>query len=174
MKCFFLAAVCFLLVVVGCRKETDEKNPQNTTRTDEMSNLAGYISASQWQSGASWNEVNRPTHTVFYSNFPMEISDDDLEGGLIRVFEISEAEGAQARTLPFEETMNGQKYYCYYLVKKNAVMVAVDVYDGKTNPAVNSHFQTVVFSKAALESNEKTKADLMQLSYERISRLLSP
>jgi hypothetical protein len=180
MKCYFLFAVCFVLTVTaGCRKDVDEKIPQGATGINELSKAdegidsfqTEDINVSKWQSGVLWNKVSRPTHTVFYSNFPVEISDDDIEAGLIRIFEASGAAPKQVRALPFEETVNGHRYYWYYFVKKNAIMVSVDVYEGDANPAADSRFQTVVFSKAAAESNEKARTDLMQLSYENISRL---
>lgn len=183
MKNAPLIILCMFLTATGCRKDLNEINLEKDvtnknmegTKPDLNAIRTHGISASEWQSTTSWNEVTLPSHTVFYSDLPSEITDVNSEKGFITVF-TSGIEGNSPRALPFEENVNGQKYYWYYLVKKNSVMIAVDAYNSKTNPAINSRFQTLVFSGSALseiENKGKTKEDLLHLSYDNLGRLLS-
>ena len=82
--------------------------------------------------------------------------------------------GNSVQSLPFEETVNGTKYYWYYQVTEGNVMIAVDVYGTDSNPAQGSIFKSVVLTKDAVADQEtkgNTKAKLMSMPVETITAL---
>ncbi|MGZ5190998.1 MAG: hypothetical protein ACXWCZ_08240, partial [Flavisolibacter sp.] len=91
----------------------------------------------------------------------------------VRVFKTSEAKDKTV-SLPFEETINGLKNYYYYQVIEGNIMIAIDVYGTKINPAQKSLFKTVIFNETSITDLEKTgknKVDLMNLPYNDVINL---
>jgi hypothetical protein len=131
---------------------------------------------SGWEAGNTWTAIEQPTHSVYYTKINADaVTADAADNGLIRVFKIAgSGETSSTVSLPFEETKGSQKLYWYYQVTEGTIMIAVDVYGDKTNPAQSSLFKHVVLSKDAVSKFEEkgtTKADLMELSYEKIAEV---
>ena len=169
-----IAGFLLLLATAGCRKDIQENLKSSSTETVQVSTEGtakqNGITESEWQGSLSWTSVERPTYSIFFTTIKSDISAETAEAGIVRVFK-SSANGKQ-QSLPFEETVNGQKYYWYYQVTEGTVMIAVDAYGSKTNPADASLFKTVVLNKDAvtsLEAKGNSRARLMDMSVESIT-----
>ena len=80
------------------------------------------ITESEWIANTSWTAVQRPSHSVFFTNIKSDISVETAEQGLIRIVKAN-GTGNSVQSLPFEETVNGTKYYWYYQVTEGNVMI---------------------------------------------------
>ncbi|MFL5772648.1 MAG: hypothetical protein ACJ75F_05795 [Flavisolibacter sp.] len=167
-------AIILLLATAGCRKDFQENHSSNSTeatptlKTETVKQNG--ITESEWQGNLSWTSVERPTYSIFFTTIKSDISAETADAGIVRVFK-SSANGKQ-QSLPFEETVNGQKYYWYYQVTEGTVMIAVDAYGSKNNPADASLFKTVVLNKDAVTSlvaKGNSRAGLMDMSVETIT-----
>ncbi|HEX2606962.1 MAG TPA: hypothetical protein VHK91_06265 [Flavisolibacter sp.] len=173
-----IAGLILLCSAVSCRKDVDERiaaQPQvsEVVASSSLNNSNG-ITESSWQKGDSWVSVQLPTHTIFHTNMAAaSISAETAENGLVRIFKTSD-DGKTTQSLPFEETVNGQKNYWYYQVTAGNIMVAVDVYGTATNPAAISSFKSVVLSKEAVATQEtkgNSKEILMNLPVSAITQI---
>ena len=170
-----IAGLIILLAAASCKKDLQQNQmPEQAIETSQatVANSAPEgISESEWQTSSSWTAVERPTHSVFYTDIKADISSETAEQGLIRIVKTSNS-GNTVQSLPFEETVNGNKYYWYYQVTEGNVMIAVDVYGSKSNPAQGSLFKSVVLTKEAISGHEakgNTKAELMSMPVEEIT-----
>lgn len=169
-----IAVLFIAIAAVSCRKTQQEVQTVEQEATPNAVAANTGIAESSWQSPAEWNSVEQPTHTVFYTNIKTsEITADAAEKGMIRVFKVANSGGTSSSVaLPFEETNGSQKSYWYYQVTEGNIMIAVDVYGGKANPAQTSLFKHVVLSSDAVsefESKGTSKADLMELSLDKVT-----
>lgn len=170
-----IAGLILLLTAASCKKDLQQSQmPEPAIESSQVtvaSNSApDGISESEWQTGSSWTAVERPTHSVFYTDIKADISSETSEQGLIRILKTSNSGTVQS--LPFEETVNGNKHYWYYQVTEGNVMIAVDVYGSTSNPAQGSLFKSVVLTKEAVSGHEakgNTKARLMSMPVEEIT-----
>lgn len=114
--------------------------------------------------------MEQPSYTVFYTNIKADdVTSDVGDNGLIRVFKSSNENSPIS--LPFEETVGTRKLYWYYQVTEGNIMIAVDVYGDRSNPAQPQLFKKVVLDKKAVASFEAkgtSKVDLMNLSYDKL------
>jgi hypothetical protein len=170
-----LAGLMLLLTALSCRKDLEQNQTEATptiqpTATVTATATVSGVSESEWQKDLSWTYVERPTRSIFYTNIKADISEETAEKGLVRVFKFSDSGAPQS--LPFEETVNGQKNYWYYQVTEGNIMISVDVYGSKNNPATSSLFKSVVLSKDAVanfETQGKTRAKLMAMPVEAMT-----
>jgi len=172
-----IAAIAIFLTIASCKKDLQE-NPikesaiETTAVAVENNKVAAQgISESEWISNTSWTSVQRPSHSVFFTNIKSDISVETAEQGLIRIVKAN-GTGNSVKSLPFEETINGTRYYWYYQVTEGNVMIAVDVYGSNTNPAEGSLFKSVVLTKEAVADQEtkgNTKDKLMSMPVETIT-----
>lgn len=168
------AGLLILLTVLSCRKDLQQTTQSTTPDVSQQTSVAAVATSgiveSGWQKNLTWTSVERPTHSIFYTNIKTDISAETAEKGLVRVFKSSDAVASQS--LPFEETVNGHKYYWYYQVTEGNVMVSVDVYGSTENPGVASLFKSVVLTKDAVanfETHGDNRTKLMQMSAEAMT-----
>jgi hypothetical protein len=163
-----LAILCSIL---SCKKDVQQVNSlenHQASITGKAQDL-NFIE-SDWNKNLTWTKVELPSHTVFYTNMKTDISAETETQGLVRVFKSSKSSAAQS--LPFEETVNGSKHYWYYQVSEGNVMIAVDVYDSKDNPAIADAFKSVVLTPeavASLEAKGNTRSTVMTMSFESLT-----
>lgn len=163
-----LAIVCSIL---SCQKDVQHLNSSEIHQTSvagkaQSSNLI----ESEWNKNLTWTKVELPSRTVFYANIATGISAETETQGLVRVFKSSTSSNAQS--LPFEETVNGTKLYWYYQVSEGNIMIAVDVYGSKENPASGNAFKSIVLNKEAvtnLAAKGNTKSRLMTMPLETLT-----
>jgi hypothetical protein len=166
-----LAVLLIVITAASCRKTENEfQQPQATVeQTASVATLPEGIIQSDWQSATAWNKVEQPTYSIYTSNIKGDISAENAEQGMVRVFK-STGKNAVPVALPFEETVDGQKQYWYYQVTEGNVMVAVDAYGSKAvNPADQTQFKLVILNKDVLSSFEEkgtSRADIMNMSYD--------
>jgi hypothetical protein len=175
-----IAAIVLFLTIASCKKDFQETTPvsepsieTSALSIDNSKVSSKGISESEWQANTSWTAVERPSHSVFFTNIKSDISVETAEQGLIRVVKTNGA-GNSVQSLPFEENINGVRHYWYYQVTEGNVMIAVDVYGSKNNPAEKSLFKSVVLTKDAVAEQEtkgNTKAQLMSMPVETITAL---
>ena len=174
-----IAALALFLTIASCKKDLNETNIseptiETTALAVENNKVASQgITESEWIANTSWTAVQRPSHSVFFTNIKSDISVETAEQGLIRIVKAN-GTGNSVQSLPFEETVNGTKYYWYYQVTEGNVMIAVDVYGTDSNPAQGSIFKSVVLTKDAVADQEtkgNTKAKLMSMPVETITAL---
>jgi hypothetical protein len=164
------AGLAILCTVLSCQKDAQQLNttdnpPISTAASTQNLNLV----ESDWNKNLTWNKIELPSHTVFYTNVKTSISAETETQGLIRVFKSSNS--STSHSLPFEETIDGQKNYWYYQVTEGNVMISVDVY-GKNNPTTGSAFKSVVLNKEAvtkLEAKGNTRSKLMTTPLETLT-----
>ncbi|MBO9572200.1 MAG: hypothetical protein J7497_08335 [Chitinophagaceae bacterium] len=165
------AGLAILCTVLSCQKNVQQLNfTENPPVAIAASTQNLNLIESDWNKNLSWTKVELPSHTVFYTNIKTNISAETETQGLIRVFKSSNSSTSQS--LPFEEAIEGQKYYWYYQVTEDNVMISVDVYGSKDNPATESSFKSVVLSKEAvanLEAKGNTKSRLMTIPLETLT-----
>lgn len=169
-----IAGLFILSTVLGCKKDLQqEMQPEPSQNNQPVAAAAvnpGGIAQSGWQGSLAWSSVELPSHSVFYTNIKTDISAETAEQGLVRVFKATASGTPQS--LPFEETVNGHKYYWYYQVTEGNLMISVDVYGSQQNPAEGSLFQSVVLSKTALagfEAKGSSRSKLMNMPFEAIT-----
>lgn len=175
-------AVVLLFIVAGCRKTLND-NPSSSSQeyihtqnaqNHNLSNADGII-ASDWQSSNSWTKVDLPTHTIFYTHLETAFVDNSPGQQMVRIFKTMSGKDVP-QSLPFEETINGTKYYWYYTVTKGSVMIAVDVYGSPTNPGLNHQFRTIAFTREYFNPtlpSDQVKTSVSKLTYEKIDALLT-
>jgi hypothetical protein len=168
-----IIAALSLLLIFGCRKK-DVKNSSRENNSNVVAKHAAGVNESDWQGGNEWAGVEQPQFSIFYSNIKAtEITADAAEKGMIRVFKINDSgKSSESVALPFEETIGSQKNYWYYQVTEGNIMISVDVYGSKTNPAAKSLFKYVILSNDVVDGFEKkgtSKSDLMGMSYDGIT-----
>lgn len=161
--------VLLLVAAVGCRK--DKLNDAPSQELSELSSpSSSETTESGWQSQQNWVKVEQPNHTVFYTNIKTDaVTADAADNGLVRVFKSGNSNAPIS--LPFEETVGSQKLYWYYQVTEGNVMIAVDVYGDRSNPAQSQLFKHLVLDKQAIASFEAkgtSKVELMNLSYDKL------
>jgi hypothetical protein len=161
--------VLLLVTAVSCRKDKISDTPSSDL--SEMSSLSvSEKIETGWQSQQNWTKVEQPSYTVFYTNLKTDaVSADAAENGLVRVFK--SGNNNTPISLPFEETVGSQKLYWYYQVTEGNIMIAVDVYGDRANPAQLQLFRHVVLDKQAIASFEAkgtSKVELMNLSYDKL------
>lgn len=180
------APITFLLMILlaaSCKKNIDERVPQaNEAKIEHLTTNAETPAVSQkqstiesnWEAAQKWTSVEQPNFTVYYFNAKANISEETSSQGLIKVFKTSDTGTLTARALPFEETVNGNKYYWYYQVTEGNIMIMIDAYGSKTNPAEKSLFKYMVLDKNTLTNLEAkgiSKADLMTMSLEKMKTI---
>lgn len=163
-----LFGVLLLVAAVSCQK--DKINDAPLQESSEVSSLSNSENTEiGWQSQQNWTKVEQPSYTVFYTNIKSSaVTSDASENGLVRVFK---ADDNTPVSLPFEETVGSQKLYWYYQVTEGNIMIAVDVYGDRSNPAQSALFKQVVLDKQAIASFEAkgtSKVELMNLSYDKL------
>ncbi len=165
-------ALFILLFAAGCRKEMSDINTQETPESDVISvqSKTTGIAESGWTENSDWNMVEQPSHNVYFTNIATDaITAAAADKGMVRVFKAG-ANG-ESVSLPFEETKGSQKLYWYYQVTEGNIMIAVDVYGSKSNPATSSQFKHIVMNQEAVstfESNGTSRSDLMELSADEL------
>jgi len=168
-----LVTTLFLLLIISCRK-TDVKPSSLENNSNVIAKHTDGVSESDWQAGNEWTGVEQPQFSIFYTNIKAaSITADAAEKGMIRVFKINNSgTSSESIALPFEETNGAQKNYWYYQVTEGNIMISVDVYGSKTNPAEKSLFKYVILSNEVVDGFEKkgtSKSDLMSMSYQGIT-----
>jgi hypothetical protein len=165
------AGLAILCTILSCQKDVQQLKSTETHPTSVSGNTQNLnLIESEWNKNLTWTKVELPSHSVFYSNIKTTISAETETQGLVRVFKSSNAVNAQ--TLPFEETVNGNKYYWYYQVSEGNIMIAVDVYGTKENPAIASAFKSVVLTREAvadLEAKGNTRTTVMTMPFESLT-----
>lgn len=164
-----LFGVLLLVAAVSCQK--DKINDAPLQESSEVSSLSNSENTEiGWQSQQNWTKVEQPSYTVFYTNIKTSaVTSDAADNGLVRVFKAGSDNTPVS--LPFEETMGSQKLYWYYQVTEGNIMIAVDVYGDRSNPAQSSLFKQVVLDKqavASFEAKDISKVELMNLSYDKL------
>ena len=168
-----LAASLLLLLIFSCRKN-DLKNSSLENKSNVIAKHADGVNESDWQKGSEWAGVEQPQYSIYYTNIKADaITADAAEKGMIRVFKIDNSgKSTESVALPFEETKGSQKFYWYYQVTEGNIMISVDIYGSKENPADKSLFKYVVLSNEVVDGFEKkgtSKSDLMRMSYDGIT-----
>lgn len=171
-----IAGILLLLVAAGCRKDLNENMtpevPESNIEVAAATVGTNGITESAWEAGSEWTTVEQPSFTVYHTNIKSDaVSADAAEKGMIRVFKTDD-NGQSTRSLPFEETKGSQRLYWYYQVTEGNIMIAVDVYGNKSNPATSSQFKNIVITSDAVtgfEAQGQTKADLMRMSHDNLS-----
>lgn len=165
------AGLVILCTVLSCQKDMQQLNStENPPAATAASTQNLDLIESDWNNNLTWNKVELPSHTIFYTNIKTNISAETETQGLIRVFKSSNSSTSQS--LPFEETIDSQKNYWYYQVTEGNVMISVDVYGSKSNPTSGSAFKSVVLNKEAvtkLEAKGNTKSKLMTVPLETLT-----
>src|SRR5688500_760491 len=85
------AALVLLLTIASCKKDLQET--QITAHQIETIDIAvdnskvssKGISESGWIANTSWTAVERPSHSVYFTNIKSDISVETAEQGLIRI-----------------------------------------------------------------------------------------
>ena len=168
-----LTAALLLLLTFSCRK-TDVKSSSLDNHPNIIAKHTDGVNESGWQAASEWAGVEQPQYSIFYSNIKVSaISADASEKGMVRIFKINDSgKSSESTALPFEETIGSAKYYWYYQVTEGNIMLSVDVYGSKTNPAEKSLFKYVILSNEVVDGFEKkgtSKSDLMSMSYQGIT-----
>lgn len=168
------AVLILLATASSCRKDIHESIPPAAEEINQtelsIAPVKTGINESDWQQGLSWSKVERPTHTVYFTNIAADVTAQTAEQGLVRIFSTA---GSGNESLPFETSVNGQKQYWYYQVTEGNIMISVDVYGSSSNPGETSKFKSVILDKTAvaeLKSNGKTEADLMNMPAEALTK----
>lgn len=167
-----LTAALLFLIFSGCKK--NEVKSSSHDNTNVISKPTSGINESEWQPANEWSGVEQPQYSIFYTNIKSKaVTSDAAEKGMIRVFKInSSGNSTESIALPFEETNGAQKLYWYYQVTEGNIMISVDAYGSKTNPAEKTLFKYVILSNDVVDAFEKkgtSKSDLMRMSYDGIS-----
>jgi hypothetical protein len=165
------AGLAILCTILSCQKDVQQLNSSEIHQTSvagkaQSSNLI----ESEWNKNLTWTKVELPSRTVYYTNIATAISAETETQGLVRVFKSSASSNAQS--LPFEETVNGSKHYWYYQVSEGNIMIAVDVYGSKENPAMPDAFKSVVLTPqavASLEVKGNTRGAVMTMPLEALT-----
>jgi hypothetical protein len=164
------AGLVILCTILSCQKDMQHEVSSENKQTVTSSSIQNQIIQSDWNKNLSWNKVELPSHTVFYTNVKTNVSSETEDKGMVRVFKSSNSSTSQS--LPFEETVNNHKYYWYYQVTEGNVMISVDVYGSQQNPATTSAFKSVVLTKDAvtnLEAKGNSRTALMTMPLERFA-----
>ena len=172
-----VAGILLLLALASCKKDLTE-NTFTETPSVEVSAVnapsTGNVIESDWVATSAWNTVDQPSHSVSYTNVKADVTAEAAENGLVRVFKSSTTNPSSVQSLPFEETVNGNKYYWYYQITEGNILVMVDAYGDKNLPKENLLIKSVVLSSDAItnfESRGTSKADLMKMPLESISEV---
>jgi hypothetical protein len=169
------AGLLILLTFFGCRKDLQHDNQVESQSLELPSSTINAtdsnITESGWQGDLNWTEVSLPSRSVFHTNLISEISSETAEKGLVRIFKTTDG-GNTLQSLPFEETVNGEKHYWYYQVNEGNVMISVDVYGTQTKPSNSNMFKAIVLNKSALEkfnASGKNASKLMTMSLNELT-----
>ena len=170
-----LAASLSFLLITGCRKADVKSSLVNNSNV--IAKHTDGVNESDWKAGNEWAGVEQPQYSIFYTNIKAgAVNAEAAEKGMIRVFKINNSDNvSESVALPFEETNGSQKFYWYYQVTEGNIMISVDVYGSKTNPAEKSLFKYVVLSHEVVDGFEKkgtSKSDLMRMSYDGITEAI--
>ena len=164
-----LLGLLLLLAILGCQKDLQQNQlpPENGQPKVSAVSKNANVTESEWKANLNWSSVELPSHSVFYTNVKTDISAETADQGLVRIFKSS---GSNAQSLPFEENVNGRKYYWYYQVTEGNVLISVDVYGSKENPG--GIFKSVVLNKEAVsgfEAKGYSKTELMKMPLETLT-----
>ena len=168
-----LTAALLLMLTFGCRKK-DVLSSSLENNSNAIAKHTDGVNESDWQAGNEWAGVEQPQYSIYYTSIQAAaITSDAAEKGMVRVFKINDSgKSSETTALPFEETKGSEKYYWYYQVTEGNIMISVDVYGSKTNPAEKSLFKYVILSNEVVDGFEKkgtSKSDLMSMSYQGIT-----
>ena len=169
------AGLLILLTFFSCRKDLQHDSQVEPLSLEmpssSINSTDSNITESGWQGNLNWTEVSLPSRSVFHTSLITEISSETAEKGLVRIFKTTDG-GNTLQSLPFEETVNGEKHYWYYQVNEGNVMISVDVYGTQTKPANTNLFKSIVLNKSALEdfkSSGKNASKLMTMSLNELT-----
>lgn len=163
LSIFFLI---FILVTASCNKMEHQVNVASNETTSALKE------PSQWKS-LNWSSSPQEKFTIHYST----ISDNSItpaiaDKGLVLVYKKT---ANAINALPLDETETARQHW-YYQVSPGSILIHCDAYG--TDQALHepNSFQYFIISEEKLkelEANEKSKIDLMELSYEQVSQLLN-
>jgi hypothetical protein len=167
-----MMAVLLMMMIFSCRKK-DITSTLSQNNPNAVAKHTDGVNESGWQSTKEWVGVEQPQYSIFFTNIKAAaITAEASEKGMVRVFKINDSGTSESTTLPFEETIGSAKYYWYYQITEGNIMISVDVYGSKINPAEKSLFKYVILSNDVVDGFEKkgtSKSDLMSMSYQRLT-----
>jgi hypothetical protein len=159
---FVMLSLGVTLLIASCKKEDVPANASPNQASTSVTNTA------QWKS-LSWTS-SKDENLITYSS---KISDSSINNniaasGLVLVFKKS---STGIESLPFQEKQSN--IYWYYQVANGSVRINSDSKsDQNLNDQSFSYFIITPEKLSALETQGKTKVDLLQLSYEEAVALL--
>lgn len=165
-----IAGLALLCAILSCKKDVQQEITPDKNQTLTSGSTQNQIIESAWNKNLTWTKVELPSHNVFYADIKTNISAETESEGAVRIFKSSTSSNPQA--LPFEETVNGHKYYWYYQVTEGNVMISVDVYGTQENPSTENAFKSIVLSKGAvadLEAKGNSRVSIMTLPLKALS-----
>ena len=158
-----LSAVLF---ASSCKKN-------DTESTVAQASAASAVKSSEWKPISNWSAQAQENYTVFSSNLQdSTISSSVASQGLVLAYKKN---GTAVSALPYEEKAGSGSYFWYYQVAQGGISIMADAYGGAKAPASGLGFKYFVLSAdklSQLESQGKSKAELMKLSYDEASALL--
>ena len=161
---FPLFGLALVLLIASCKKQ-DVKSPAASNALQSSSTTK----ASQWNSLTNWSSLTADSSTTFYTKMSDSlVTSDIVSNGLVLVYKKS---GNDIESLPFQDKSN--KVYWYYQVSKGSIRISGNNASSQNvNGQSFSYFIITPEKISALQSNGKTKLDLMQLSYDQAAALL--
>ena len=159
-----LLGLAIILLVASCKKQ-DVKST-NSSNTSQSSSTT---KASQWNSLTNWSSSTADSVTTFYTKMSDSlVTSDVVSTGLVLVYKKS---GNNTELLPFQD--KNSKAYWYYQVSKGSIRISSNNASSQiVNGQSFSYFIITPQQISALQSNGKTKLNLMQLSYDQAVALL--
>lgn len=168
-----IAGLLTLCVIASCRKDQLDQTSSTAISTSTPIEQKSTVHSSEI-TPASWTAVNQPSHSVFHTQIDANNLNADVDKSVIRIARIDPSGTASTKELPFEETRGSQKSYWYYEVMDGSIMVSVDVYGSRDNPAAKSSFKYVALDNKAVQTMEAkgfTRNSLMKMSYDNLDKL---
>jgi hypothetical protein len=165
-KLSILSLAALLVFAASCKKA--DYLPTTTPATTAAS------ATSPWKSLSGWQSKNYDKTTVFSSSLSdSTLSAQVVSKGLVLAYKKT---GTTIHALPFSEKVAGVSYQWFYQVKPGGLQISTAV-QGSSAVAPSTDHSLVYFVITAeqlsrLEGQGKTKAQLMNLSFEEAQALL--
>ena len=153
-----------ILLITSCKKSDSQNH-------DILMNGAPASQASEWKTVSNWISAKGEEFTSYYSRIEdTTITNSVANSGLVLAFTKN---GNGIYTLPFEE--KGTKDFWHYQIHKGAITFSLDDYSTKQS-LTTTGFKYYVFTPEKLkdlEAKGHSKIELIKLSYENVTAILS-
>lgn len=166
--------MALIVVIASCSKKDAYSDETISQDSSIKSSAAAAVDNNSWHTTAQWESAKQDNYSVYYFNIAdAKITSDVASDGLVLVYK---KQGGTSVAMPYEEKSGDNSVYWYHQVTDGNLLILSDSYNKASQPGADASFKYLIVTPDQLKSLDAqghSRSNLMDMTYEQASKLLS-